>query len=117
MNIDNQGNLYLGDTRLGDRLATQEEIAAFEAARAALNRSLTVVSMRQARLALLQAGLLDDVEAAINALPEPQRAAARIEWDYSSQVARTQPLVLQLAPALGLNEAQLDALFVTARAL
>lgn len=75
------------------------------------------VTMRQARLALLQAGKLADVDAAINALSEPQKSAARIEWEYSGTVRRRQPLVLALAPALGLTEAQLDALFVAAEGL
>lgn len=75
------------------------------------------VTMRQARLALLGAGKLAAVDAAIEALPEPQRSAARIEWDYSSTVRRSQPLVLALAPALGLSTGQLDALFITAATL
>lgn len=75
------------------------------------------VTMRQARLALLGAGKLAAVDAAINGLPEPQRSAARIEWDYSSTVRREQPLVLGLAPALGLTSGQLDALFIAAAAL
>lgn len=75
------------------------------------------VTMRQARLALLGAGKLSAVDAAINALPEPQKTAARIEWEYSGTVRRNQPLVLALAPALGLTDAQLDALFVAAESL
>jgi hypothetical protein len=76
-----------------------------------------VVSMRQARLALLSAGLLQQVEASIDALPEPQRSAARIEWDYSSEVHRDRPFVQQLSIALGLDDAQIDALFVQAAQL
>lgn len=72
------------------------------------------VTMRQARLALLEAGKLSAVEAAIDGLPEPERSAARIEWEYSATVRRYQPFVLQLAPALGLDAAGLDALFVKA---
>lgn len=75
------------------------------------------VTMRQARLALLQAGLLDDIDAAINSLPSPSKEAARIEWEYSQEVQRDKPLVLALAPALGLDESQLDALFIAAAAL
>jgi hypothetical protein len=76
------------------------------------------VTMRQARLALLGAGLLDDVEAAIDAIPDAtQRAAARITWDHSQEVQRTNGLVVQLATALGLTEAQIDALFVEAATL
>lgn len=75
------------------------------------------VSMRQARLALLGAGMLSAVTAAINALPSPQKEAAQIEWEYSQEVFRFKPLVLALAPALGLSSAQLDSLFVAAAQL
>lgn len=75
------------------------------------------VTMRQARLALLQEGLLDDVETAINALPEPQQSAARIEWEYSNEVQRTNGFVEQIAPALGLSSQQLDELFILAATL
>ena len=76
-----------------------------------------IVTMRQARLALLGAGLLSQVDAAIDALPEPQKSAARIEWDYSSEVHRSRPFVQQLGHALGLSDEQLDALFTQAATL
>lgn len=76
-----------------------------------------VVTMRQARLALLGAGLLQQVDQAISALPEPQQSAARIEWDYSSEVHRDRAFVQQLGQALGLSDEQLDALFIQAAAL
>jgi len=76
-----------------------------------------VVTMRQARLVLFGAGLLPQVEAAIDALTEPARTAARIEWDYSSEVHRNKPFVQALATAIGLTGAQLDALFIQAAAL
>jgi hypothetical protein len=75
------------------------------------------VTMRQARLALLGAGLYAAVDAAINGLPSPQKEAARIEWEYSQEVHRNKALVQALAPALGLSGAQLDALFVAAAAI
>lgn len=77
----------------------------------------TEVTMRQARLALLGANLLSRVDTVINAMSSPQKEAARIEWEYSNALLRTNPLVLALAPALGLTDAQLDALFVAAAAL
>lgn len=74
------------------------------------------VTMRQARLALLDAGLLDDVDTAIAAIPDPvERRKAEVTWEFSSEVERTQPFVLMLAPALGLNDAALDALFIDAK--
>lgn len=76
-----------------------------------------VVTMRQARLALLGAGLLPQVDAAIAALPSPQKEAALIEWDYSSEVHRDSAFVLTLADALNLSTEQLDSLFTQAAQL
>lgn len=76
-----------------------------------------VVTMRQARLALLGAGLLDDIDAAINSLPSPQKEAARIEWEYATEVQRSSGLVPMLGATLGLDDAALDALFIEAAAL
>lgn len=71
------------------------------------------VSMRQARLALLGAGLLADVDAALAAMPdEAQRRAAAIEWEFAQDVKRSSPFVQQLSQALGITDAQLDELFV-----
>lgn len=75
------------------------------------------VTMRQARLALLGAGLLPQVEGAINALPEPPQTAARIEWDFSSEVFRDREFVNMLGAGLGLTSTQIDQLFITAASL
>lgn len=65
------------------------------------------VAMRQARLALLYAGLLDDVQPAIDSIPDPiSRRAAQIEWEYSSYVERDKPLVAGIAAAVGLSVEQ-----------
>jgi hypothetical protein len=72
------------------------------------------VTMRQARLALLAASKLEAVAAAIASLPSPQREQAQIEWDYSSAVRRDRALVHLLAPALGLDAAAVDQLFIAA---
>ena len=65
------------------------------------------VSMRQARRALRQAGLLE----AVPALPEPQRTDAQIDWEFAQEVRRNFGLVQQLGPALGLSENAIDDLF------
>lgn len=75
------------------------------------------VTMRQARLALLGAGLLDYVDAAINAMPSPQKEATRIAWEYSQEVERHNGVVAALGPLLGLTDAQIDDLFLTAAQL
>ena len=75
------------------------------------------VTMRQARLVLLGAGLLSTIDAAIAAMPTPQKEAAQIEWEYAVDVRRDSLLVLNLAAALGLTDVQVDALFVAGAAL
>lgn len=75
------------------------------------------VTMRQARLALHAAGALAGVQVAIDALEEPAKTEAQITWEYSTEVQRQNGLVSQLGPALGLSEAQIDALFTAAALL
>ena len=75
------------------------------------------VTMRQARLALLAAGKLSQVATAIAAMPSPAKEQAAIEWEYSTEVQRNRPFVLQLGAALGLDDAALDALFTAAAQL
>lgn len=116
MFINSQNQLYVGDMAAGDREATPEEIAAWEALRTARSKKKSV-TMRQARLALLQAGLLTTVNNAVASMTGAQGEAARIEWEYSGEVQRDKALVQALAPVLGLTDAQLDALFVAAAAL
>lgn len=76
-----------------------------------------VVTMRQARLALLQVGLLAQVNTAVANMPGAAGDAARIEWEFSSTVERNRPLVQSLIGALGLTESQLDDLFRLAATL
>lgn len=72
------------------------------------------VTMRQARRALHVAGLLSAVDAAIASLPEPQRTAAAIDWEFSSTVRRDNPTFSAVSAALGLSSDQLDGLFISA---
>jgi len=80
-------------------------------------RANTQVSMRQARLALSQSGLLSAVDTAISSLPEQDSAAVKIEWEYAHVVDRSSPWVIQMGAALGLTPEQLDDLFVLAATL
>ena len=65
------------------------------------------VSMRQARLALLGAGLLDDVEAVISAAGR----AAQLEWEYAAVVDRSNTAVAIVQQQQGMADAQIDDLF------
>lgn len=111
-----QGWIPAGESRIGD-LWDGEVFTPAPPAPPAPPVVPVAVTMRQARLALLGAGLLDDVDAAINSLPSPQKEAARIEWEYSQEVQRHNGFVSVLAPMLGLTEAQTDALFIAAAGL
>ena len=73
------------------------------------------VSMRQARLALVNApgGLYTKVQAAVEVADQ----ATQVEWEFASRVERNSPLVATLGAALGLDAAALDALFIKARSL
>ena len=72
------------------------------------------VTMRQARLALDAAGLLDAAQAVIDALPMPARRRAQIEWEYALSVRRDHPLIaLMIAQGLA-TEVEVDGLFVAA---
>lgn len=72
-----------------------------------------VVTMRQARLALLQGGLLTAVNAAIAAGTEEDK----ITWEYATEVKRDDDLVKNMAVALNLSETDLDNLFALAAGL
>lgn len=103
-----------------ERELSQNEAEAWEQQRLAEARRTAVpeaVTARQARLALLAAGHLPAVVAALEAMPGTEGEAARIEWEYALGIERQSPLVLALAAQLGLTEAQVDALFVAAKAL
>lgn len=73
----------------------------------------TVVSMRQARLALLQVNLLTTVSAAIAAGND----ADKITWEYAAEVRRDDDLVTNMAATLNLDAAALDGLFTLADTL
>jgi hypothetical protein len=61
----------------------------------------------QVRLVLNQFGLLDTVESAIKAGDK----SLQIEWDYRTEFARDNDLLLSMAKSLNINDKQLDAMF------
>jgi hypothetical protein len=72
-----------------------------------------VVTIRQAKLALLQAELLDDVEAAMTQADR----ATQIEWEYATEFRRDWPALIAMQPPLGLTDTQIDDLFKLAATL
>lgn len=72
-----------------------------------------VITIRQAKLALLSAGLLDDVDAAI---AQADRAT-QIEWEYATEVHRNWLTLRSVQGAGGLTDEQVDELFIRAASL
>ncbi len=96
---------------------TEQEAEAIRDANKPIQPVPQSVTMRQARLALLQAGKLQAVNNAIASMTGPQGEAARIEWDYSNEVKRDQLLTISLAQSIGMTESEMDALFIEAAKL
>lgn len=70
------------------------------------------VTPRQAKIALLHAGLLDDVEAGIEAITDPAtKRIAKLDWSEANEFRRDWPLLNQLAAGMGITDGQLDELF------
>lgn len=72
----------------------------------------TSISMRQGRLHLLSLDLLDSVEAIIST-----NRSWQIEWEYSSEVLRTSPIIEILKVNLQLTDDQVDDMFIAASKL
>lgn len=71
------------------------------------------VSARQIRLWLVGHGVsMAAVGAAIDAIPDQtQREMVRVEWEFAPYVERSHPMLVPLAAALGLDQAQVDQAF------
>ena len=99
---------------------TPEEISQREAdailaqAQAIEDAKPKVITMRQARLALLQSGILATIE---NAIQSGTDEAMKIEWEYATEVRRDWASLIALTTSLGMTDAQLDDLFLLASTL
>lgn len=69
------------------------------------------VSMYQARAALIGAGLYDQVNAAVLASSDE---IVKVAWEYATVVKRSSPFITAMSGAIGLDDAAVDQLFVTA---
>lgn len=99
-----------------DEEMTAEEIAEFEAGRAAnslIPTGPTSVSARQFKLQLLSAGLLDQVNAWIATQPR----SVQIAFEYSGSFVRGEPMMAAGFSAMGFADPQIDAFFEAASKL
>lgn len=79
--------------------------------------AVPAVTPRQARLALLAAGKLAAVEAALAAMPGVTGEAARIDWEFALEIRRDDPLITAVGHVLGLSDEDIDTLFIQASTL
>jgi hypothetical protein len=71
-----------------------------------------IITARQIRLAMVGGGIsLDQISAMLENLDEPMRSIATISWEYASEFYRDDPLLVAMAPMLGLSDEQIDQLF------
>lgn len=75
----------------------------------------TQVSMWALREATINAGEKPSIEAAMNALPEPQRTVAWNRWEYKETIARQSPIISMLQQSLGWTDAFVDDLYKQAQ--
>ncbi len=75
-------------------------------------KSLVPLTRRQFKLVLLESNLLDQVEMAINSIPDATlRMRAKIEYEDAVSFERLNPTLNQLYSLMGLKESQVDALW------
>lgn len=93
---------------------TAEQNAALDAVLAAHDPSRqptpASVKMWQAKSALANAGKLEAANAAVTRVG----GAIAIAWEYAPDVSRNSPAVAAMAQAIGLTDADVDALFAAA---
>jgi hypothetical protein len=72
----------------------------------------TSITMRQARLHLLDLVLLDDIEGFIS-----QDRKWQIEWEYATEILRNSQLIEAVKTSLGLDDDAVDDMFIKASKL
>lgn len=84
-----------------------------------LRAGLPTLTARQLRLGLITNGIMpSQVQSAIEAMPPgADREKALVEWEYASSFDRLHPLIATVGAALGLTDAQVDAMWTAAASL
>jgi len=108
--INAQGGLYEGDCATGDREATPQEVAAWEAARLAATVPQTVTASGILR-ALDARGLLEAVDAVVGQSDDLMKCL----WERAPNFDRNDSMVVAVARFVGMED-QLDDLFCEAKA-
>lgn len=90
---------------------TPEEIAARQAAALEAKRAGMIVTPYQAKVVLLDAGQLDEVEAAVAASTDPK---IKLAWTNALHYERLSPLIAEMQAVIGWSDEDLDLLFEAA---
>jgi hypothetical protein len=69
------------------------------------------------RLALLEMGLLDSVQAYFDSLDDTVKAKIAIIWEYSTEINKGHPLIQNMVEGMEMLEETLDEIFVKANEL
>ena len=77
----------------------------------------SVASPMRIRLALLELGLLEQVQTYVESLEEPTKSKVQILWEYSTEIHKQHPAIQKLAANLGMTEETLDQIFIVATEL
>jgi hypothetical protein len=104
---------YDEQEQLKEKAKTKSETEAI-----ALRRATRSVSIRAGREALISAGVLDKIEAGINAMTDAKEKALAKNWlEYSQVYMRNNPFLIKMTTALKMTPEQVDALFDEAEKL
>lgn len=63
------------------------------------------------RSAISMLGMMDQVAATIDALPDPPRTVAWQQWEYGNSPSKTSELVVTLKTGMSMADAQVDEIF------
>lgn len=76
------------------------------------------VTARQMRQALFMMGVsASQIDSAIAGLPDPTKTVAQIQWEYSNDFLRDNPMVAMVGQMLSWTSSQLDSLWHLAATL
>lgn len=118
--LDIDGVMYVFSDQTREKEdGTTETVTAQEQYQAAWNQELkarlpSVASPVKLRLALLEMGLLDQVQNHFETLDQTVQDKIKIVWEYSTEISKYHPMIQKLAEQLNFDEETLDEIFVKA---
>mgnify|MGYP003392629182 FL=1 len=75
------------------------------------------VTALQFKMQALIQGLNDDIDNAINNLPEPNKSIAKLKYEYATEFIRKDVLVITIGQIIGLSKKEINEFFLNASKL